>query len=52
MNMGNLADFFITNKGKKFRIKNAYNKQGITAYIIALVVSLPFMDPGFLYIRE
>ncbi len=44
-----IADFFIINKGKRFKIKNAYNKQGITAYMIALIISTPFMDPGFLY---
>ncbi|KJE49571.1 MULTISPECIES: cytosine permease [Acidiplasma] len=44
-----IADFFIINKNKKFSIINDYNKTGITSYLIALMVSAPFMNPGFLY---
>ncbi len=46
-----IADFFIINKNKKFNINNipGFNKAGIFSYFTALVISIPFMDPGVIY---
>ncbi len=46
-----IADFFIINKNKKFDIKNipGFNRPGIFSYFMALIISVPFMDPGVIY---
>lgn len=46
-----IADFFIVNKNNIFNINKVpgFNVSGITAYFIALLASVPFMDPGIVY---
>ncbi len=46
-----LADFFIVNRNEKFNIKTipGLNISGISAYFIALIASVPFMDPGIIF---
>jgi NCS1 family nucleobase:cation symporter-1 len=46
-----IADFFIINKHQKFDTKKipGFNKSGIFSYFIALLISIPFMDPGVIY---
>ncbi len=46
-----LADFFIVNRFRDFSINSVagFNIPGIMAYFIALLASIPFMDPGIIY---
>ncbi len=46
-----IADFFIINRHREFDTKKipGFNKSGIFSYFIALLISIPFMDPGVIY---
>lgn len=46
-----IADFFFVNRGKPFNMRELpiFNRSGIIAYIIAVVVSVPFMAPPAYY---
>ncbi|AKA49466.1 hypothetical protein IX51_10565 [uncultured archaeon] len=41
------ADFFIANRGKKFSLSSIVpvNRTGVASYIVAILVSVPFMNP-------
>lgn len=47
-----IADFFIVNKGKKFELSsiNPVNRTGVISYVIAIIVSIPFMAPPINFI--
>ncbi len=46
-----IADFFIINKKNKFNYSKipGFNIPGIFTYFLALLISVPFMDPGVVY---
>ncbi len=41
-----IADFFIVNRKWEKQVFRAFNPRGIVAYVIGILVSIPFMNPG------
>ncbi len=47
-----IADFFIVNRGKFRESSERYNWKGIASYLVAVIVSIPFMNQSFNTILE